>query len=204
MSVHAKQLVLCTNIHCARGVFTDEQCKPFCPDCGSPCIELCPNPRLPRADLRRVAGVWSAVLSAVRGEMDVRSWQPRCRSEMLRIVVDSLPPLSSASLARWLHFAIEGLTSRRSDSPALPPRPRRERRRGAHQILRRIVGNLMDNSTDGVGYCGVKNDWTHLHACKIHTHLLTGLKHPLILILRLKVDYGHSPLHAQPGPISVE
>src|SRR5437764_6452644 len=44
MSVHAKQLVLCTNIHCARGVFTDAQCKPFCPDCGSPCIELCPNP----------------------------------------------------------------------------------------------------------------------------------------------------------------
>jgi hypothetical protein len=23
---------------------TDEECKPFCLDCGSPCIELCPNP----------------------------------------------------------------------------------------------------------------------------------------------------------------
>jgi hypothetical protein len=44
MPVHAKQLVLCTNIHCTRGVFTDDECKPFCPDCGSPCIELCPNP----------------------------------------------------------------------------------------------------------------------------------------------------------------
>jgi hypothetical protein len=42
--VRAKQLVLCTNIHCARGVFIDDECKPFCPDCGSPCIELCPNP----------------------------------------------------------------------------------------------------------------------------------------------------------------
>jgi hypothetical protein len=44
MPVRAKQLVLCTNIHCARGVFTDDECKQFCPDCGSPCIELCPNP----------------------------------------------------------------------------------------------------------------------------------------------------------------
>lgn len=56
-----------------------------------------------------------------------------------------------------------------------------------HQILRRIVGKLTNNSADCVGYCGVKNDGAHLHACKIHAHLLTWLKHPLILILRYKV-----------------
>jgi len=65
MSVHAKQLVLCTNIHCARGVFTDEQCKPFCPDCGSQCIELSPNP-----DCR----VW---ILDVLHESDLQSC-PRC------------------------------------------------------------------------------------------------------------------------------
>jgi hypothetical protein len=56
--------------YCTRGVFTDDECKPFCRDCGSPCIELCPNPNC------------RARILDVLLEADLQSC-PRCREKWM-------------------------------------------------------------------------------------------------------------------------
>jgi len=42
-----------------------------------------------------------------------------------------------------------------------------------HWVLRRILGDLADDSTHGVGNRGVEDDLAHPHAGKIHSHLMT-------------------------------
>jgi hypothetical protein len=48
-----------------------------------------------------------------------------------------------------------------------------KRKEEFHQIRRRILRNLADNSAHGIGNRSVEEDRTHPQACKIHPHLLT-------------------------------
>jgi hypothetical protein len=72
--------------------------------------------------------------------------------------------------------------------PPLPPKPSlrddpilghfhlvhtAKREEKLHRVLRRILGDLADDSTHGVGNRGVEDDLAHPHAGKIHSHLMT-------------------------------